>query len=60
MLLIYKNCINSAIFLNIWKKSSVVPVHKKGHKQVFDKYRPVSLLPVLGKIIFMSLSVCIK
>ena len=34
--LIYKNCINSGIFPNIWKKSNVVPVHKKGDKQVVE------------------------
>ena len=41
--LIYKNCINSGISPNIWKKSNIVPVHKKGDKQVVDNYRPVSL-----------------
>ena len=51
ILLIYKNCINSGIFPNIWKKFNVVPVHKKGDKQVVDNYRPVSLLPGFGKIL---------
>ena len=27
-----------------------MPVHKKGDKQIVDNYRPVSLLPILGKI----------
>ena len=49
--LIYKNCINSEIFPNICKKSNVVPVHKKGDKQVVDNYRTVSLLPIFGKIL---------
>ena len=49
--LIYKNCINSEIFPNIWKKSNVVPVRKKGDKQVVDNYRSVSLLPIFGKIL---------
>ena len=51
VIIIYKNCINSGIFPNIWKKSNVVPVHKKGDKQVVDNYRPVSLLPIFGKIL---------
>ena len=50
-IIINKNCINSRIFPNIWKKSNVVPVHKKGDKQVVDNYRPVSLLPIFGKIL---------
>ena len=49
--LIYKNCIDSGIFPNIWKKSNVAPVHKKGDKQVVDNFRLVSLLPIFGKIL---------
>ena len=41
---------NSGIFPNIWKKSNIVPVHKKDDKQVFDNCRPVSLLLIFGKI----------
>ena len=33
-----------------WKKSNVVPIHKKGDKQLLQNYRPVSLLPVCNKI----------
>ena len=36
---------------NIWKKSNIVPVYKKGDKQIIDNYRPISLLPICGKII---------
>ena len=45
--LIYKNCINSGIFPNIY----VVPVHKRGDKQVVDNYRPASPLQIFGKIL---------
>ena len=50
-IIINKNCINSGIFPNMWKKSSVAPVHKKGDKQVVDNYRPVSFLPIFDKIL---------
>ena len=33
-----------------WKKTNIVPVHKKNDKQLIRNYRPVSLLPVCGKI----------
>ena len=56
---IYKNCITTVIYPIAWKKSNIVPVHKKGDQQFVNSYRPVSLLPifgkVLGKILFNSI-----
>ena len=34
-----------------WKVAKVVPVHKSGSFSSFDNYRPISILPVLSKII---------
>ena len=48
--IILKNFIDNGVFPDIWKKSNIIPVHKKGDKQIIDKYRPVSLLPICGKI----------
>ena len=57
--IIYKNCIKTRIYPNAWKKSNIVPVHKKGDKQVVNNYRPVLLLPIFGnvfeKILFNSI-----
>ena len=33
-----------------WKKANVVPVHKKDSKHFLKNYRPISLLPICGKI----------
>ena len=33
-----------------WKKAKVIPVHKKESRQYKKNYRPISLLPVFGKI----------
>ena len=33
-----------------WKNSNLVPIRKKGHKQLLQNYRPVSLLPICNKI----------
>ena len=49
--IIFKNCINNAIFPGIWKKSNIVPVYKNSDKQIIDNYRPViSISPICGKI----------
>ena len=48
--IISKSCIEKGQFPNEWKKANVVPVHKKGDKQVLRNYRPVSLLSICGKI----------
>ena len=48
--LIFKSCLESGKFLLEWKKANVVPAHKKGDKQILENYRPISLLPITGKI----------
>ena len=48
--LIFKNCLESSTFPAIWKKGNVIPVHKKGDKQILSNYRPISLLPIFSKI----------
>ena len=48
--MIFRNCINNSTFPDLWKKSNICPIHKKGNKQIINNYRPVSLLPICGKI----------
>ena len=48
--IIFKNCINSSVFPELWKKPNIVPIHKKNDKQLINSYRPVSLLPVRSRI----------
>ena len=55
LFLIYKNCINTGIFPNVWKKSNIVPVYKKGDKKIIDNYKPISLLAICGKILEKTL-----
>ena len=37
-------------FPDYWKKANVVPVHKKESTNLVKSYRPISLLPIFGKI----------
>ena len=48
--LIFQSCLESDKFPSEWKKANVVPIHKKGDKQILKNYRPISLLPITGKI----------
>ena len=36
---------------DIWKRSNIIPVHKKNGKQLVNNYRPISLLPIFRKIL---------
>ena len=48
--LIFQACLESGNLPMNGKKANVVPVHEKGDKQILKYYRPISLLPVAGKI----------
>ena len=48
---IFINCLRRGLFPEIWKHANVVPVHKKNEKNVKGNYRPISLLPIFGKIL---------
>ena len=49
--IVFKRCVGTGIFPSEWKKGNIVPIHKKGDKQTLKNYRPVSLLPICGKIL---------
>ena len=34
-----------------WKLANVVPVHKKGNQEHTENYRPISLLPIVSKVL---------
>ena len=48
--ILFQNSINSSCYPIIWKRSNIIPVHKKNNKQLVNNYRPISLLPIFGKI----------
>ena len=50
LIIIFTNCLRHGLFPEIWKFANVVPVHKKHEKNLKRNYRPISLLPIFGKI----------
>ena len=49
--IIFKTCLRMGKFPLETKIANIVPIHKKGDKQTVINYRPVSLLPICGKIL---------
>ena len=49
--MIFQKCIDTGSFPDFWKLANVQPVHKKNDRQIKSNYRPISLLPLCGKIL---------
>ena len=47
----FETCLRHGLFPEIWKHANVVLVHKKNEKNLKGNYRPISLLPIFGKIL---------
>ena len=50
LVLLFQNSAKLSYFPDIWKRSNIIPVHKKNDKQLVKNYRPISLLLIFGKI----------
>ena len=50
LVIIFNTSLKSGIFPSAWKKANIIPIHKKGDKMDIKNYRPISLLPICGKL----------
>ena len=48
--IIFRNILDTSIYPDLWKVADVTPIFKKEDKQLVKNYRPISLLPICGKI----------
>ena len=49
--ILFSNILASGTYPKIWKLANITPIHKKSDKQLIQNYRPISLLPICGKIL---------
>ena len=49
--IIFQKCINTGMFPDSWKYANIQPIHKKKDRQIKSNYRPISLLPICGKLL---------
>ena len=48
--IIFEHSLKKGKSPKIWKKANVVPAHGKEDKMLVENYRPISLLPIFGKM----------
>ena len=48
--IIFQNILVTSTYPDTWKHANVTPIIKKGDKQLLQNYRPISLLPICGKV----------
>ena len=47
---LFLSFLEEGVYPDDWKKSNIVPIHKKERKNLIKNYRPISLLPVFSKV----------
>jgi hypothetical protein len=51
LLLLISVIFTSGIYPTIFKKAVIIPIHKGGSRLAIESYRPISVLPVLNKVV---------
>ena len=57
---ICNHSINSSTFPRKWKEAKVSPLHKNGSHDDVNNYRPISILPVLSKVLEKHVHDCLS
>lgn len=53
-------CFSNAVFPNIWKQSRITPLPKKNQPTEYKDLRPISILPVMSKIIEKAMALQLR
>ena len=57
---ICNHSMNVSVFPNKWKEAEVTPLHKGGPSEEVNNYRPISILPVLSKVLEKHVHECLS
>ena len=49
--MLFNKFLRFGIFPGDWKLANIVPIFKKGKRDLVENYRPISLLPVISKVL---------
>ena len=44
-------CITKSIFPQLWKQSQIIPIYKSDDPTAISNYRPISILPIMSKLL---------
>ena len=47
----FNNCMQTGVFPDELKVGRISPIYKKDNEELFENYRPISTLPIFGKIL---------
>lgn len=48
--ILFNKILTSGCFPDQWKKACIIPIFKSGNRKQVNNYRPISLLPLIGKL----------
>lgn len=48
---LFNHSLDEGLLPSEWKAADVTPIHKKDCKEPAENYRPISLLPIIGKVL---------
>ena len=49
--IIYEELLKEEVYPSIWKRTNIIPVQRKNSRQSKNKYHPISLQPIFGKVL---------
>jgi hypothetical protein len=49
--MLFNKSLDEGVLPEEWKLANIVPVHKKGERESTENYRPISLLPIVSKVL---------